>query len=180
VSTPQGCNSIPVTNSLTVTPAPHINAGADKFITKGASVTMDASISNPSNYNYVWSPATFLDNAAILNPVCTPDTSVMYVVTATDKLSNCSDKDSVWVRIIYDLYVPNAFSPNGDGKNDVWGIPGMALYPEGKVTIFNRWGQIVYSTKNYQSHPWDGTLKGKALPDETFVYMIELPGKKKL
>jgi gliding motility-associated-like protein len=179
VRSPEGCGSVPVTDQVTVVPAPVISAGPDKFITKGASVTLDAT-SNASGYSYSWSPALYLNNATILNPVATPDTTMMYVITALDNTTNCSGKDSVLVSIIYELYIPNAFTPNGDGRNDEWRIPGMAIYPEGKVTVFNRWGETVYAAKNYYSHPWDGTLAGKPAPNGTFVYLIELPGRKEI
>ena len=177
--TPEGCGSAPVSSQLTVNPLPVLNAGPDKFITKGGSVTLQASLSNPSNHNILWSPSLFLSNATLLNPTSTPDTSVLYVITATDKTTNCANTDSVWVKIIYELYVPNAFTPNSDGKNDRWQIPGMAIYPEARVTVYNRWGQVVYSAKNYYETPWDGSYKGKQQPTGSFVYSIDLAAYQK-
>jgi gliding motility-associated-like protein len=101
----------------------------------------------------------------------------MYVITATDRNNGCTGKDSVLIKIIYDLYVPNAFTPNGDGKNDVFGIPGMALYPDGKVSIFNRWDRWCILPPITAAGHGNGTMKGAALPSETFVYLIEIPGK---
>jgi gliding motility-associated-like protein len=177
--TPPGCGSAPVTKSLTVHPVPPVSAGPDKFVTKGGSVTLGASLSNATSYNILWSPSMFLSDATVLNPVSTPDTSVLYVITATNKTTNCSSKDSAWISIIYELYVPNAFTPNNDGRNDRWQIPGMAIYPDARVTVFNRWGQAVYSTKNYYENPWDGSYRGKPQPTGSFVYWIELAGYKR-
>lgn len=178
VRTPQGCSSAPVNTQLTVRPAPPVHAGADKFISKGSSVQLDASIANPADYNFSWTPATYLNNPTLLNPMSTPDTTILYVITATDKLTGCENSDTVRVQVIYELYIPNAFTPNGDGLNDTWVIPGLALYPEAKVTIFNRWGQPVYATKNYYSRPWNGLVNGKKQPNDTFVYQIEMPAPK--
>jgi gliding motility-associated-like protein len=70
--------------------------------------------------------------------------------------------------IIYD-----AFSPNGDGKNDVWNIFNIELYPDCKVTIFNTWGSKVFSSNGY-TVPWDGKYKNKYLPAGTYYYIIDL------
>ena len=159
-------------NNLIVTPAPSVNAGADKTISTGSSVTLDATITNAANYNFLWMPSTYLNSATILNPVATPAVNVTYAIKATDKITNCSATDSVKISVISKLFIPNAFTPNGDGLNDVWNIPGMALYPNASVLIFNRYGEVIYETKNYTSKPWDGTYKGKKQPGGTYVYLI--------
>ena len=71
--------------------------------------------------------------------------------------------------IIYD-----AFSPNDDGKNEVWNIGNVQNYPDIKVTIFNLWGKAVFSSTGYDT-PWDGTWEGKDLPAGTYYYVID-PG----
>ncbi len=76
------------------------------------------------------------------------------------------------------LIIYNAFSPNGDGKNDVWNIRGIQGYPDCIVKVFNVWGKQVFSSKGY-TEPWDGTYEGKELPAGTYYYIIELgPGEK--
>jgi gliding motility-associated-like protein len=73
------------------------------------------------------------------------------------------------------LYIPKAFTPNGDGKNDKWDIPGLAMYPDAEVFVFDRAGQIMYRNKgNYISKPFDGKLKGQPLPGAVYVYIIYL------
>lgn len=73
------------------------------------------------------------------------------------------------------LYIPNAFTPNGDGKNDKWEIPGLAMYPDAEVLVFDRAGQIMYQSKgDYVTAPWDGNYKGKRLPAAIYVYSIKL------
>jgi gliding motility-associated-like protein len=85
----------------------------------------------------------------------------------------------VTIYVINELFIPNAFSPDGDNINDVWKIPGMALYPEAVVTIYNRYGQKIFETKNYYAHPWDGTHKGIIQAHGSFVYFISLNDSKK-
>jgi gliding motility-associated-like protein len=70
-----------------------------------------------------------------------------------------------------ELFIPNGFSPNGDGYNDTWDIPYLNDYPESVVKVFNRWGQELYSGKG-NSNPWNGTFKGKDLPTADYYYVI--------
>lgn len=174
-----GCNSPVSTNTLTVLPVPVINAGTDRQISTGASVTIDATITtSPANISYTWTPATSLSNAAVLNPVATPSSTVTYTLKATDNTTNCFAVDSVKIIVISKLFIPNAFSPNGDGLNDTWNIPAMVLYPDATVTIFNRYGEIIYETKNYISNPWNGTYRGIQQPNGTYVYVIRFTADK--
>lgn len=70
--------------------------------------------------------------------------------------------------------IPNAISPNGDGRNDVWKLPFIELlFPEATIEIYNRWGQKMFSSTGYAT-PWDGTLDGKALPQGTYYYILNL------
>ena len=73
------------------------------------------------------------------------------------------------------IKIPNTFSPNGDGVNDVWDIPELSFYPGSVVKIFNRNGFLIYHMKAYYT-PWDGTFEGKKLPFGTYFYIIELSG----
>jgi gliding motility-associated-like protein len=70
-----------------------------------------------------------------------------------------------------ELFIPNGFTPNGDGYNDTWEIPYLNNYPESTIKIFNRWGQELYSS-NGNLNPWNGTYKGKDLPTADYYYII--------
>jgi len=72
------------------------------------------------------------------------------------------------------LNIPNAFSPNGDGINDVWNIIGKESFPGIEVTIYNRWGQAVWKSARGYPVPWDGRSRGKTLPVDSYHYLIEL------
>jgi gliding motility-associated-like protein len=70
--------------------------------------------------------------------------------------------------------IPNAISPNGDGKNDVWKLDFIDLLnPDASIQIFNRWGQTIYESIGYD-FPWDGTYNGNAVPEATYYYVIKI------
>ncbi len=69
--------------------------------------------------------------------------------------------------------IPDAFSPNGDGINDVWNIIGKDSYPDIEVTIYNRWGQVVWKSGRGYPVPWDGRSRGKELPVDSYHYLID-------
>lgn len=179
VKNSEGCSSLPVTQTFIINSLPAVDAGPDKFISLGSSTTLDASLANVADYDILWTPSLYLNSATILNPVSTPADPMMYTLSAADKTTHCSNKDSVMITPVSDIYVPTAFTPNNDGLNDTWQIPGLALYPDAVVSVYNRWGEKVFETKNYYLNPWKGMHKGKPQQTDTFVYLIRLsaPGK---
>ena len=97
----------------------------------------------------------------------------IYRVVALKDQNNSieSVSNAVIVEKPYALYSPNAFSPDGDGINDVFKISGQGIL-DFKIEIYNRWGQMVYQSIDL-SNGWDGTFKGKKLPTGTYVYKIK-------
>ncbi|HMG08032.1 MAG TPA: gliding motility-associated C-terminal domain-containing protein, partial [Mucilaginibacter sp.] len=69
--------------------------------------------------------------------------------------------------------IPNTFSPNGDGRNDLWDIEALVTYPQSLLTVYNRYGQQVFRSIGYD-HPWRGTYNGTILPPGTYYYVIDL------
>jgi gliding motility-associated-like protein len=169
-----GCGSAVVNDQLSIAANPIVNAGMDKFIQTGSSVTLDGSVSPAGNYTYTWSPAANLTSASILNPVATPPASITYLLNVNNPLTNCYGEDAVTISVIDKLYIPNSFTPNKDGKNDTWDLLGLALYPDAVVTIYNRWGQKIVATKQYYLNPWNGTYKSIDVPAGTYIYSIQL------
>jgi gliding motility-associated-like protein len=175
-----GCGSPAFTQQVIIAPNPNVNAGPDKYIAVNSSTTLDATLSNSSNYNIVWTPAAYLNSPTILNPVSTPGLDpVTYMITATDKISLCSANDKATITPIPKLYIPTGFTPNNDGKNDKWVILGLAIYPDAVVSVYSRWGEKIFETKNYINNPWNGYLKGVRLPIGSYVYSIQLNDDKK-
>jgi gliding motility-associated-like protein len=170
-----GCTATANNAQLIVAPIPNVNAGPDIFFRPGESRQIAASASNPSGYDFLWTPSIALSATNILNPITSATSNQMYVLTATDKIAGCQASDSLWVKIASTIFVPNAFTPNGDGRNDDWKIPALEAYPNCKVSIFNRYGQRIFESKGY-NRPWDGNFKGSAQPMGAYIYLIH-PGE---
>ena len=166
-----GCGSLAAINPVIINAAPLINAGPDKFTGIGVPVTIDASIANATNYDFVWTPSTYLNSNVVLNPMSTPAAKITYTIRATDKLKFCQASDSVVITPITTIYVPTAFTPNGDGKNDLFKILGTEAVTVFNLTIFNRYGQVVFQTSD-KSKGWDGTIKGKPAIPGGYVYHL--------
>ena len=96
----------------------------------------------------------------------------VYRLTATGQ-NGCTATDTVSVKILKTVKIPNVFSPNGDGVNDRWNIENMAVYTGCTLQVFNRYGQLVYSVAGYNT-PWDGKVNGRDLPVGVYYYVINL------
>jgi len=94
-----------------------------------------------------------------------------YKLTVTAR-GGCMKSDFVFVKLLKGLKIPNTFTPNGDGINDTWKISYLDSYPNSWVQVFTRTGQLVFESHGFYQ-PWDGTLKGKPLPVDTYYYIIE-------
>lgn len=170
-----GCKAVIASQLIKVASTPELDAGPDIFIRPGQTSSIAAGIINPSAYDFLWTPSTALSATNILNPVTYAVNDILYKITAIHKLNGCTDTDSVWVKMVTTIYVPNAFTPNKDGLHDVWRIPALAGYPNSTVTIYNRYSQKIYEAKG-NGRPWDGTYKGAAQPIGAYVYIIQ-PGE---
>lgn len=167
-----GCISAIQSLPLNIAVAPVVDAGPDIYLRPGESKLINAVINNPSLYNFLWTPPTGLNADDILNPVTTPVNPMLYTIMAVNKTNGCVAYDSVAVKIVTAIYVPNAFTPNGDRVNDVWRIPALQSYPDAVVVIYNRYGQKIFESKGYHL-PWDGTFKGSKQPMGSYVYLIK-------
>lgn len=177
VTSTEGCISDTAQKNIVVYGVPVAEAGTDKTILEGAVVQLQGSVRATGQYTYAWTPAAaIVSDAASLLPVVAPhETTLFYLTAAT--WTGCTAYDSVWVYVLPTLVVPNAFSPNGDGNNDRWEIPGMNSYPGSLVQVFNRYGQKVFESRGY-AQAWDGRMQGSPLPAGTYYYVIN-PGSGK-
>jgi gliding motility-associated-like protein len=171
VFTADGCGSALDVKNINIAAAPNVTAGPDILLKVGESKIINASISNPSNYDFLWTPNTNLNNASILNPTTNTFVPIQYKITATDKINGCIGIDSMEVKSYSTIFVPNAFTPNADGKNDKWLIPALEGYPNCTVLIYNRYGEKVFESVGYKT-AWDGSYKGKQQPNGAYVYFI--------
>ncbi len=148
------------------------NAGPDRTIIAGGTAVLEGSIAG-TYQDFNWSPATNLDNPLVLQPVSTVAADAQYVLSVVSN-NNCGiSTDTMLVKIYKGLFIPNAFSPNGDQLNDTWSIPALAAYPDFELYVFNRYGEVVFSTKG-NNLPWDGRFKGKLLPTGAYPYLVKL------
>jgi hypothetical protein len=122
---------------------------------------------------YAWSPITGLSNASSISPNFNFTTATNYVIKITND-AGCIFNDSLNVLIFdkADFFVPNAFSPNNDGRNDKLKIAAPGIESFQYFRIFNRWGNLVFETSN-SSVFWDGTFKGMAQPAEVYSWFAE-------
>ena len=130
----------------------------------------------PAQFN--WTPANYLDSTSIPYPITTPLDDITYKLELTGK-GNCMVSDTIFVKVLRTPFIPNAFSPNGDGINDRWEIKYLNSYPGSEVSVFDRDGQPVFYSVGY-SLPWDGTYKGKPLPIGTYYYIVNPKNGRKL
>ncbi|MBL0202073.1 MAG: gliding motility-associated C-terminal domain-containing protein [Chitinophagaceae bacterium] len=172
--TTNGSNCVTTSTSfkLTVHAYPLANAGPDKKVLEGGSVELEAS-GNATDLSYAWTPPQYLTGYTILRPrVTNPKADMVYRLTVTGP-GGCQTNDQVFVKLLRIPPIPNTFSPNGDGINDQWRIDFLNDYPDARVQVFTRAGKLVFSSTGYDIK-WDGTLKGKPLPFDTYYYIIEI------
>ncbi|MDB5020464.1 MAG: domain containing protein, partial [Pedobacter sp.] len=112
-------------------------------ILKGGTARIGAT-SNNSKLTYQWSPASGLSDPKILDPDVSVENTTLYTLTATSELG-CVVSKNVLVKVSDSFNVPNTFSPNGDGVNDVWNLRLLDTYRDSQVEIFSRYGQKVFS-----------------------------------
>jgi gliding motility-associated-like protein len=169
-----------ITHTILVLPPPTLDAGQNVTIQLGDSTFLNAT-GNVGGYS--WSPATGLSSTTVSDPVAKPNVTTTYFVTGTDT-NGCVAKDSVTVTVMNDtdtivepeppceIFIPTAFSPNGDNNNDVFFVRGTCI-EEMRFTLFNRWGEKVFETL-HPGNGWDGSYKGKALDPAVFMYYGEI------
>jgi gliding motility-associated-like protein len=166
-----GCNDT-LSVRIVVHPLPVITLGADTTIIWGETVQLNAYV--PGGLYYLWDPVTGLNNANIPNPLATPQVTTIYTLVAIDtNLCKSTDSMKVTVRTDIPVAIPSAFSPNGDGKNDVFHIANLKFQKLVEFRVFNRWGQEIFST-NDNAKGWDGSYKGREQETGVYNYIIRV------
>ena len=165
-----GCNSDTVSKPFNVYPYPVVYAGPDRTVLEGGVITLQPDVSG-NDLQYLWTPNLYLSNNTVKEPVCKPEKDITYTLKVTGR-GGCISTDEVFVKVLMKPNIPNTFSPNNDGINDLWDIQYLDTYPFCRVQVFTRTGQLVFESRGYKT-PWNGTLKGKPLPVDTYYYIIE-------
>ena len=150
---------------------PLASAGPDREILQGQSITLLGTVGG-SNIQYSWTPDHAISDVNILQPEVNPLADTSYILTVVSNSGCGNDMDTVKVKVFKGIFVPTAFTPNNDGLNDTWRIPGLGIYKDHEVIVFNRYGQVIFTTKN--ALPWDGRLKGQPQPTGAYPYLVKI------
>ncbi len=170
-----GCRSVTAdTMLLTVLPAPKVFAGKDTIVAPGEPLQLLARDVNGTGFTaYSWTPQNLLNDPLVAGPVATLTVDQTFTVTAAST-EGCQGSDQISVRVIRgpEIYVPNAFTPNGDGRNDVLRPVTVGIKTFSSFSVFNRAGQRIFYTSDAGSG-WDGRLAGQPQGTGGFVWVVE-------
>jgi len=163
-----GCNSSPVSKTLTVHKT-NAYAGKDTLAAQGEPFSLNGS----GGILYSWSPAAGLSDPMIPNPSAILQKDATFILTAYTP-AGCASSDTVNIQVYKGptFYVPNAFTPNGDGKNDRLRCIAIGISKTDFFNVYNRYGQLIFSSTSYQPG-WDGTVGGIKQASGTYVWMVK-------
>ncbi len=164
-----GCSDTD-TITVTVNPLPDVNAGEDQTIdlVKGEEAELNAT--SPGGIIWSWNPPDGLTDPNIPNPFAQPQETTVYILTVEDA-NGCINSDTLEIEVLnnFQIIIPDAFTPNGDGLNDLFHAVIIGLIQVQDITIYNRWGeQVFYATE--RGAGWDGTYRG--VPQEMGTYIV--------
>lgn len=168
---PHGCQD---TLSVTVETHPYfdlvLHTRGDTTIYMGDQVELKAT----GAPFYYWTPTKYLTYTQSGNPIATPLEDITYTVTGVSLLQGCPQQDSIRIHVIEkEVIIPNAFSPNKDGNNDVFRVVAGKFVQVQEFAIFNRWGTEVFRTADI-SKGWDGTYKGVPQDPGVYYYLVRV------
>lgn len=172
-----GCASlVKDTMEVIVTPAVKLFAGNDSLtVAINQPVQLNVvQVGDQTVTQYTWTPSYGLSSTIIPNPVATLDRDYTYYVTGRTP-ANCEGSDTINIKVYKgpEIYVPTAFTPNGDGRNDLLKAIAIGMKEYRYFRIYNRYGQLVFETKGNFNRGWDGRVKGAVQNTGTYVWMAE-------
>jgi gliding motility-associated-like protein len=176
----KGCFTDTSTIKLTVYPIPVVNAGPDRVINVGETITLNPILSTDITRIY-WTPLTGVVNSANYPSLdVKPNINTTYRIDVFND-GGCTAYDLVNIKLLCNdgnIFMPNTFSPNADGNNDIFYPRGKGLYKIKALRIYDRWGVEVFARyqflANEVSKGWDGTYKGKLLQPDVYVYVLDV------
>ena len=164
---------------IIVYPYPLVDAGKDQTITVGSSVKLGPVFSRDVR-TMKWSPDKWLDCVTCPQPTASPKQTTRYTLEVANE-GGCVSRDDVNLFVIClegNLFMPNTFSPNGDGLNDVFYPRGKGIYGVKTFRVFDRWGELIFEQANFQANDitkgWNGMYKGKLASQDVYVYTIDV------
>ncbi|MBL6449381.1 gliding motility-associated C-terminal domain-containing protein [Fulvivirga sp. 29W222] len=165
-----------------------LDAGADVEIQKGDSITLTPTVQNSNSGQFLWEPSLGLNRNDIANPKAFPEKTTTYTLTYINEYG-CESQDEVTIVVTdapakheFEIAKKYGISPDNDGVNDSWILEGIENYPDNKVRIFNRWGNLVFQVEGYNNTTRN--FKGRAnrlsslgsgqLPEGTYFFTLQL------
>ncbi|HEX6332629.1 MAG TPA: PKD domain-containing protein, partial [Flavisolibacter sp.] len=174
-----GCFSDTATATIYVWPIPVVDAGYDQNIEVGTSVQL-ASTSSSDVTSWKWMPSLGLSCSTCPNPVAQPQKTTEYKLQVKNP-AGCQAEDQMRIIVTCgkgNLFLPNTFSPNGDGSNDRFYPRGSGIARIKSLRVFNRWGEVVFERLNFDVNQagagWDGMYKGKPASPDVYVFTCEV------
>ncbi|MEO7266131.1 MAG: gliding motility-associated C-terminal domain-containing protein [Ferruginibacter sp.] len=147
-----------------------VYAGPPVSIVSGDQVQLNAIAVNATSY--LWTPSAGLSSVTIPNPIAKPAATTLYTITVKNAVGCTATSDVLVTVVPYCIKVKNAFTPNGDGINDLWQVyDQFDCLKNVSLMVFNRYGSKVYESKDYRNG-WDGRYNGKSVPDGTYYAVV--------
>ena len=175
----QLASCIPDTNYVTVTvyPLPTIHANGNQVIVDGSSANITSTGTNVATIG--WYPSGTLSCDSCYDPVATPPGTTVYKVEVHSPFG-CEASDSVLIKVVCDasqVFIPNSFTPNGDGNNDVFYPRGTGISQVKSFRIYNRWGELLFEKDNFElndvNSAWNGSYMGGTPRPDVYVYIVD-------
>ena len=165
--------------TIVVYPIPTVEAGMNRTINVGQSIDLIPAISSDVT-EVQWFPNDGLTRNMFPGITVRPNANIDYTVEVKN-IGGCTARDKISVFVLCNggnVFIPNTFSPDGNGVNDVFYPRGTGLYRIKNMKIYNRWGEVMYERSSFLANDatasWDGTFKGKKLSPDVFVYTIDI------
>jgi gliding motility-associated-like protein len=178
-ATQGGCSSEVFTN-VSVGPPPTIDLVSGGTYPTGTEIRLTSSVTNGPIRTWEWTPSTNLSCSNCPEPVATIRRDITYFVKVTN-IYGCEATDTVSFRTFCEsaqVFIPNAFTPDGDGSNDILMVRAKGIASVKHFRVFNRWGEVVFERNNFQpndpQHAWDGKVRGTVQPPAVYVYTAEV------
>jgi gliding motility-associated-like protein len=162
-----GCRAQASLN-IGMNPPPFVNAGIDMWLFEDSLILTANGVGD-----FVWTPTELVFCDTCQSTTTLPDETTTYTVILTDSLG-CINYDQVTIYVTSELWIPNAFTPNGDGTNDVFFVKTLRI-SKFELFIFDRWGELLFYTDD-KTQGWDGFYKGTLAKTESYVWKIKYEG----
>jgi gliding motility-associated-like protein len=172
------CYTDTLYQQVKVHPRPTIQLASDTFAIPGAILPLVKHVANATSI--AWTPSMGLNCSDCFNPLASLQSTMTYKAVVTND-SLCFAEDEITIKVACDgslVFVPNTFTPNGDGVNDRFYASADAISVINIMRVYNRWGEIMFEAKNVrpgsEMEGWDGTHKGRPLSPDVYVYYLEI------